>query len=330
MRATIALASGWPGATRTVMAPPRQYCSGTFTIDAIDRRRRRARVSATTSAGPSACRARRCRSGCGSGRSSRAGSRARPPSPGRRGAGIAAARPGDRESRPAAFSDCRSGCVVAARQLDGGEPEHAADVAAVAGAAVLLRRRVVHRPVDVLLPVRREDGVGLVGVPDERAHPVVLRAGAVALDEARLEQHPVQRELLPELRPDREHPVVHVGRVDLRARRQADPAPLRGAVGPELVASGSNSDRRRVDASATRSRRRGRSPTGAGSSGADRAPAGRRRRPLTRRPRRRRGVHDRDGRVRSDRRVVRRRRAAAATERQQRDGGAVSRASRRP
>ena len=61
-----------------------------------------------------------------------------------------------------------------------------------------------------------------VGVPDEGAHPVVVRTGAVSFDEAGLQQDAVQRELFPELGADREHPVIHVAGVDLRPRRQTE------------------------------------------------------------------------------------------------------------
>ena len=75
-------------------------------------------------------------------------------------------------------------------------------------------------------------------------------------DVARLDAHAVARELLPDLRAHREHPVVHVGGVDLLAGRDEDPAALRRGVGPQdvlrrvLVDVGADRRARLVDAQA--------------------------------------------------------------------------------
>ena len=109
------------------------------------------------------------------------------------------------------------------------EAEHAARVASVACAAILLSGRVVHRTADVLLPVDGEHGVRPVVVPNERAHPKILGPRPVPLDEPRLEEDAVVRELFEELGADGKNPMVHVRRVDLGSRREHDPAAFRRA-----------------------------------------------------------------------------------------------------
>jgi hypothetical protein len=89
----------------------------------------------------------------------------------------------------------------------------------MARAAVFLRRRIVFGAVDVRGAVNGKGRFGLVGAPDKGTHPVILGPRPVPLDQARLQQHTVTRELLPELGPDRKDPVVHLAGVDLRARR---------------------------------------------------------------------------------------------------------------
>jgi hypothetical protein len=63
-------------------------------------------------------------------------------------------------------------------------------------------------------------------------------AAAVAMATARTwvcgDPDAVERELLPQLRPHRESPAVHVAGVDARARGQRNPAALAGAVAPQL------------------------------------------------------------------------------------------------
>src|SRR5690606_24857225 len=64
----------------------------------------------------------------------------------------------------------------------------------------------------------------------------VARVGSDLLDQARLHAEAAAGELLPDAGALGIDPVVHVAGVDLAAGRQLDPAPLAGAVGPQLEA----------------------------------------------------------------------------------------------
>ena len=175
-----------------------------------------------------AVRVDRASSGCGSGRSSRAGSRAR------------AARA---SCRPAAGSTARR-----RRRCVGGFGQHVRRLTSVG--EIELRRRSGCRSragsrrtrargrLQVLValaalrcvlgtsccvPLAFDDAERLAGRRVLRRRSTRTRrrtsrrpgAGADAHDEARLDAHVVARELFPQLRADRELPVVHVGRVDL-------------------------------------------------------------------------------------------------------------------
>ena len=171
----------------------RRRCSGRSGSPSRRARRRRA-------AGSCASPPTRCRSGCGSGRSSRADSRARRSAPRTSCRPAAAPRAAAPTTSPSCSADMPSAWPGFA---DVTAPARVGGRCVVVGAAQVLRRRLSRTP------------LGLVVVPDVRADERVLLAVAGvgdAPDEPRLEPLAVERELLEELRADRELPVVHVRR----------------------------------------------------------------------------------------------------------------------
>ena len=132
----------------------------------------------------------------------------------------------------------RRGRIAIGGQLQRREAEDTRGAVVVAGAAVVARRHAVP------LAGRDLDDVGqALGRHQRRIRlRLVPRVGRVgpgiggdAPQHPRLDLAPVERELLPETRADRELPRVGVPRRDPAADRQLDPARLVGAVGPQRV-----------------------------------------------------------------------------------------------
>ncbi len=117
------------------------------------------------------------------------------------------------------------------------EPEHPVAPISVTCQAVVVARDVVGDAVGDLRCVsdafaRSQRRVGAFGVPDvsrEDPLPVLEQLHVPRLDSA------PERELLPELRSDRELPVVRVRRVDRGSGRNLDPAMLGRTVGPKRI-----------------------------------------------------------------------------------------------
>ena len=95
----------------------------------------------------------------------------------------------------------------------------------------VFQRNVIRTGGAVDVATLGERGIRLVRVPGVGCRSPDSRA---LVPESRFDPLAGDAELLPELGADGELPLVAITRVDLRARRQLDPAALVRAVGPEL------------------------------------------------------------------------------------------------
>ena len=182
-------------------------------------------VSSRSSSGV-APRSRRA-PGCGSGRSSRGGSRAPARSPRRPGIGKyrEAAPGGGTDSIGQRDASSRSRLPPGRRSRARSRRSRGRASGAVVAVAALARRDVVLRPVRVWTPLGRRAASWRPASRSTRRPRRTTRGGGVvgrSFVRNRVSTRvAAARELLPQLRADREHPVVHVGRVDRRARRAA-------------------------------------------------------------------------------------------------------------